>query len=110
MTIIVNKLLGSDGKDFAWKHTEDLPHVIANIANALGYPISIDYSTETLQTIEYEHHEIHSGSHYNYCDYSLNEASAAVIEFVLTTSNTTKWVHFVFYYDATKQFIFTYIK
>lgn len=56
----------------------------------------IDASTETLQTISYEHHEIHSGSHYNYCDYSLNEGSGNTIEFVMTTPNTTKWAHLVF--------------
>lgn len=59
-------------------------------------PAALDDSTNSIQTIEYEHHEIHSGSHYNYCDYSLNESSGAIIEFVMTTPNTTKWVHLAF--------------
>jgi hypothetical protein len=61
--------------------------------------VRIDRSTNTVQTIEYEHHEIHSGSHYNYCDYALGQASGAIIEFVLTTPNTTAETHLLF--DAT---------
>ena len=56
----------------------------------------IDASTESLQTIEYEHHEIHSGSHYNYCDYALAQGIGDEIEFVFVTPNTTKWVHLLF--------------
>jgi len=56
----------------------------------------IDAATNTLQTITYEHHEIHSGSHFNHCDFSLNESSGATIEFAMTTSNTTKWIHLLF--------------
>lgn len=63
----------------------------------------IDSSTNTLQIIDYEHHEIHSGSHYNYCDYSANSlASGAIIEFLMTTPNTTEWTHLAFeVYSAT---------
>lgn len=53
----------------------------------------IDRATETLQNIDYEHHEIHAGSHYFICDYELGKASGSVIEFVLTTPNTDKWMH-----------------
>jgi hypothetical protein len=58
--------------------------------------INIDESTRALEVITYEHHEIHSGSHYNYCDYSLNESVDVIIEFVMTTPDTTKWVHLAF--------------
>lgn len=58
-------------------------------------PAEIDNATNTLQIIEYEHHEIHSGSHFNYCDYSLNEGSGNTIEFVMTTPNTSKWIHLI---------------
>lgn len=52
----------------------------------------IDSSTHSLQTIAYEHHEIHSGSHYfvdGYQDLAINE----VLDFTLLTPDTTKWTH-----------------
>lgn len=52
-----------------------------------------DATTGAFTTIGYEHHEIHGGSHYFICDFSLNESSGAVIEFVLTTDNSAKWMH-----------------
>lgn len=67
-----------------------------------GIPISVDDSTETLQVIEYEHHEIHSGSHYNYCDYSLNESSGNTIELVITQPDTAKWAHVTFEFYASE--------
>ena len=33
-----------------------------------GIPASVDDITETLQIIDYSHHEVHSGSHYFYSD------------------------------------------
>jgi len=56
----------------------------------------IDQSTHAQTIIEYEHHETHAGSHYNYCDYQLTNASAATVKFVVTTPNTTTWAHLVF--------------
>lgn len=32
-------------------------------------PVRLDSSTESLQTVDYSHHEIHSGSHFFYFDY-----------------------------------------
>lgn len=56
----------------------------------------VDAVTEVLSVISYEHHEIHSGSHYNYCDYSLGEASGAIIEFIFITPDTASWAHLTF--------------
>jgi hypothetical protein len=61
-----------------------------------GISASVDDSTETLQTIEYEHHEIHSGSHFNYCDYQTGVALNGTIEFVMTVPDTTEWPHLAF--------------
>jgi hypothetical protein len=61
-----------------------------------GIPASVDDSTETLQTIEYEHHEIHSGSHFNYCDYQTGVGLNGTIEFVMTVPDTTEWPHLAF--------------
>ena len=58
-----------------------------------GIPAGVDDSTETLQVIDYEHHEIHSGSHFFICDYEESLASSDTIEFVITTPDTTKWAH-----------------
>lgn len=58
-------------------------------------PAEVDDSTHTLQTITYEHHEIHSGSHYYIEDVqalSLNN----VLDVQFTTTDTTKWAHFLF--------------
>ena len=55
----------------------------------------IDSVTNTPQSITYEHHEIHSGDHYeciDVVDLSINN----VRDIRITTPNTAKWGHFVF--------------
>lgn len=55
-------------------------------------PARLDKATNTIQTIEYEHHEIHAGSHFFHCsvqDLSINQ----VLDFTLATPNTAKWLH-----------------
>ena len=57
-------------------------------------PIRIDASTHSIQTITYEHHEIHGGSHYfvgGVQDLSINQ----VLDFTWQMPNTTKWIHWV---------------
>lgn len=61
----------------------------------------VDVSTHTLQTIEYEHHEIHAGSHFSIADYDTSVASAETLEFVVVTPNTAKWAHMVFQFAST---------
>lgn len=54
----------------------------------------VDATTHSLQTIDYEHHEIHSGSHYfvdGVQDLSINQ----VLDFTFTTPNTTSWTHLI---------------
>jgi len=56
--------------------------------------VRIDASTNALETIEYEHHEIHSGSHYfvvGYADLAINH----VLDFTWLMPNTTKWIHWI---------------
>lgn len=60
------------------------------------HEIRIDTATRTLQNIEYEHHEIHSGSHYfvtGYQDLSINN----VLDFTWLMPNTTKWIHWTWH-------------
>lgn len=61
-----------------------------------GIPASVDDSTESLQVIDYAHHEVHSGSHYNICNYQRGNGINDLIEFTVTTPDTTKWGHLTF--------------
>lgn len=60
----------------------------------LGIPASVDDSTETLQVIDYEHHEIHSGSHYEITEY-VDLPISNVRDLQIVTPNTTKWGHLI---------------
>lgn len=62
------------------------------IVNELGYVASIDSSTHSLQTITYEHHELHSGSHYFHNDVH-DLAINNVLDYTFTTPDTTEQAH-----------------
>jgi hypothetical protein len=66
------------------------------IADSGDRHAQIDDSTNTLQVIEYEHHEIHSGSSFH-VSYSVVTASSDddVTAIAFKTPNTTKWLHLV---------------
>lgn len=64
----------------------------------------IDASTETLQYIEYAHHEIHSGSHY-YISGSALLGVAGTFYVKLQTPDSTRWGHFL--WDITSTGILT---
>ena len=64
--------------------------------------VRIDGATNTLQTIEYEHHEIHGGTHFYICDFeTLN--SGATADFAVTTPAGSKWSHMIFEVNGTSQ-------
>jgi len=52
----------------------------------------IDASTESLQVIDYAHHEIHSGSHFYIKNY-MDLTNAQVFDFLAVTPDTLKWAH-----------------
>ena len=60
----------------------------------------LDSSTAAVTTIDYAHHEIHSGSHYyiqGYLTLAEEEGGGEGTYYVkLVTPNTTKWSHFLF--------------
>lgn len=56
--------------------------------------VRIDASTNTLQTIDYAHHEVHSGSAYNVKGF-VDLANGNVIDARVTTPNTTEWEHII---------------
>ena len=59
----------------------------------------IDASTHTLQTIDYAHHEVHSGSHYFYQD-SVELGSGGVQNYLITVPDSTSWPHMTFTMDG----------
>ena len=62
-----------------------------------GSEFKQDPTTGAFAIVGYEHAEIHSGDHYNYCDYDTSGLGVGdTIEFILTTADTTKWLHFTF--------------
>ena len=65
------------------------------------HEILADASTHSLQVIEYEHHEIHSGSSFH-VGYSVITANSDddVTAILFKTPNTTKWLHMVATFNA----------
>lgn len=64
------------------------------ISDTVAVPVRVDASTHSLQTISYEHHEIHSGSSYhaNFANVTANtDNHRTAIGFV--TSSTAKQMH-----------------
>lgn len=55
--------------------------------------VRIDPSTSSLQTVDYAHHEVHAGSHFTFIATDGDLDAAAVLDFIITTPNTTKWAH-----------------
>jgi len=76
--------------------------VTAKLASRIGrfgdVPV-YDGVTSAINTIGYEHHEIHSGSHFfvtGYQDLAAND----VLDFTWLIPDTTKWVHWTFHIDT----------
>lgn len=54
----------------------------------------IDGPTSAIMTVDYAHHEIHSGSHYFYTSHH-DIAKNSVLDHLVITPNTAKWAHMV---------------
>jgi hypothetical protein len=65
-------------------------------SDSTSQPLRLDSATNTLQVIDYAHHEIHAGSHFFYMDYDNDVDTGTPKYYRLTTPNTTKWSHVVF--------------
>ena len=60
----------------------------------------IDAATNSLQVLDYAHHEIHSGSHFLYTDHAeINEDGTQ--DYLITVPDSTKWPHMIFKMDGT---------
>jgi len=62
-------------------------------SDATYQPARLDKATNSIQTIDYSHHEIHAGSHFT-CHYS-NDVTAVGEQtgIAFNTPNTTNWIH-----------------
>ncbi len=60
----------------------------------------VDSSTETLQLIDYAHHEIHSGDHY-YIEGFVELDNTDTFNVKLVTPDNTKWAHFTWEITST---------
>jgi hypothetical protein len=83
---------------FCGKHLGDSMSLFGLIrgyrsSDGTAQPLRLDRATNTIQTIDYSHHEIHAGSHFFYFDYDNDVDVSAPKYYRLTTPNTTKWVH-----------------
>ncbi len=64
----------------------------------------VDGATHSLVGITYEHHEVHSGSHYSikgWVDVGAND----VATFMIKTTNTTTWPHLVYEFTAEAEMV-----
>lgn len=88
------QLIGKVGIDQTTDGTTNKVVVNAYNSKTLTYlPIRQDGNTNALQIINYEHHEIHSGSHFfisDFSDLSIN----TVFDMQFATPTSTGWVHF----------------
>ena len=55
----------------------------------------IDPSTNVFGVMEFEHHEVHEGSHYTFGTYDADFDIADTIDYVFLTPDTTLWTHFI---------------
>lgn len=69
------------------------------ISDTVTRAVRIDSATHAMETIEYEHHEIHGGSHYFVVGYA-DLANAHVLDFQWTIPDTTKWIHWTWQIDT----------
>jgi len=70
--------------------------------------IKIDSATGAQMTVDYPHHEIHSGSAYYASD--VQSISTTTYKWGITTPNTTKWLHMIFNAQGTGEMLLTVIE
>ena len=68
-------------------------------SDSTAQPLRLDKSTNTIQNIEYEHHEIHSGSSFTAC-YKAELGNGASADLLVVTPNTTSWAHMIYKIDV----------
>jgi len=79
--------------------------VMGNGYDAVEGSQGMDRITGATTTIDYEHHEIHGGSHFTLCGFDTIDEDET-IDFVIQTPDTTKWAHMTFQASGTTQLEF----
>jgi len=74
-----------------------VPH--GNTSDITIQPLQLDKNTRALMTMDYAHHEIHSGSHY-FFHASHQIESTGTIVYLITTPDTAKYSHFIYEVDG----------
>jgi len=74
--------------------------IFGKISDTVSRVPRLDPSTHALETIDYEHHEVHEGNHFTYCQIDADFDIADAIELLIITPNTTKWAHMVINVEA----------
>lgn len=72
---------------------------VTNYSDGIG-PATLDKSTHATNMIDYEHHEIHDGSHYFTRGWTTIGNSGIPLYFSLTTPTGSKWLHLIFSVNA----------
>jgi len=80
------------------EHPEEVAYVKNNalytqLRTSDGSEIAVDSVTNSLETIDYPHHETHAGNHY-YIEGYVELNTDDVFRIKLVTPDTTKWAHF----------------
>lgn len=88
-----------DGKNTIGVNSDSSMSV--RIVDSNGMTPKIDNATSSLITIDYAHHEVHSGSHFFICGNS-TLGSGDTLDFQITTGDTTRWVHITYSYENTQ--------
>ncbi len=65
--------------------------------------VRMDASTNSLQVVDYAHHEIHGGSLFEFTDYDADLDAAQTMEYIIRTPNTAEWAHFFLAVDGALQ-------
>jgi hypothetical protein len=98
MTTVPVQLLYDEDNDLTVMQRGDASgHTLTNLYGyngTLWVPVKVDSSTSSLQTVDYAHHEIHSGSHY-YNALHVDVPADDVLDIRATMPNTTKWLHWL---------------
>ena len=83
----------------------DLDDLAVRLRNTDGKAIGInnDSTTGAMSTVDYAHHEVHSGSYFEYVN-AQELTNAQTVSFVVVTPNTTKWAHFGFEIEGEAEF------
>lgn len=91
---------GVDTLDIKSDGTIDV-NLKGSISDTESANVRIDPSTHSMQTIDYAHHEIHSGSHFKAGYQNIALDNNDTLDLLFVTPNTTKWAHFVMTAKAT---------